>query len=135
FASGSVLGGIVTSRRPRAAARHLLIAMYADSLVERGGHRGALDRHGPCGRLKTRRRRGFAQRAANTVDSRHVRWGVGRRDTVAKIRNLDHAHRHDTRGCRTCVISVSSERSKSQMKIGVIGAGAVGSACLLSSIL
>src|SRR5207253_4179508 len=30
FASGSVVGGIVTRRRPRAPARHLLIAMYAE---------------------------------------------------------------------------------------------------------
>src|SRR5712692_2075069 len=33
FASGSVVGGIVTSRRPRTPARHLLIAMYAEILL------------------------------------------------------------------------------------------------------
>jgi uncharacterized membrane protein YoaK (UPF0700 family) len=33
FASGSVVGGIVTSRRSRTPARHLLIAMYAETLV------------------------------------------------------------------------------------------------------
>src|SRR6266571_2727337 len=104
FASGGVVGGIVTSRRPRTPARHLLIAMYAEILllsvaviaalvtgnemtsvsvyllivvtavamglrnavVRKLAHPrfhddGAdLDRHGPCGRLKTRRRRRFA---------------------------------------------------------------------------
>src|SRR6267378_3987351 len=33
FASGSVVGGIVTSRRPRTPARHLLIAMYSEILL------------------------------------------------------------------------------------------------------
>src|SRR5258708_36037235 len=33
FASGSVVGGIGTSRRPRTPARHLLIAMYAEILL------------------------------------------------------------------------------------------------------
>jgi uncharacterized membrane protein YoaK (UPF0700 family) len=33
FASGSVMGGIVTSKRPRTPARHLLIAMYAEILL------------------------------------------------------------------------------------------------------
>ncbi len=33
FASGGVAGGMVTSRRPRAPARHLLIAMYAEILL------------------------------------------------------------------------------------------------------
>jgi uncharacterized membrane protein YoaK (UPF0700 family) len=33
FASGSVVGGIVTSRRPRTPARNLLIAMYAEILL------------------------------------------------------------------------------------------------------
>jgi uncharacterized membrane protein YoaK (UPF0700 family) len=33
FASGSIVGGIVTSRRPRTSARHLLIAMYAEILL------------------------------------------------------------------------------------------------------
>src|SRR5204863_8970709 len=33
FASGGVLGGIVTGSRPRAPARHLLIAMYSEILL------------------------------------------------------------------------------------------------------
>src|SRR2546422_9373710 len=33
FASGGVVGGIVTSRQPRTPARHLLIAMYAEILL------------------------------------------------------------------------------------------------------
>jgi uncharacterized membrane protein YoaK (UPF0700 family) len=33
FASGSVVGGMVTSRRPRAPAGHLLIAVYAEILL------------------------------------------------------------------------------------------------------
>src|SRR6266571_970323 len=32
-ASGGVVGGMVTSRRPRTPARHLLIAMYAEILL------------------------------------------------------------------------------------------------------
>src|SRR5947208_15230456 len=35
FASGSVVGGIVTSRRLRTPARHLLIAIYAEILLLR----------------------------------------------------------------------------------------------------
>src|SRR5437588_12916727 len=34
FASGGVVGGIVTSRRPRTPDRHLLIAMYAELLYK-----------------------------------------------------------------------------------------------------
>src|SRR5437016_12628097 len=33
FASGGVVGGLVTSRRPRTPARHLLIAMYVEILL------------------------------------------------------------------------------------------------------
>src|SRR5256885_7598656 len=33
FASGGVVGGMVTSGRPRTPARHLLIAMYAEILL------------------------------------------------------------------------------------------------------
>src|SRR5437868_6629972 len=33
FASGGGVGGMVTSRRPRTPARHLLIAMYAEILL------------------------------------------------------------------------------------------------------
>ena len=47
-----------------------------------------------------------SRRAANTVDPRHVRWGIDRRDAVAKIRNLGHAHLYDSRGCRACVVPV-----------------------------
>jgi len=149
FASGGVVGGMVTSRRPRTPARHLLIAMYAEILLlsvavtvalvtgnevtsvsvyllivstaVAMGLRNAVVRRLAIPDLTTTvltltvtglapdsRLAGGAgsRRAANTVDPRHVRWGIDRRDAVAKIRNLDHAHRHDTRRCRTCVVSV-----------------------------